>query len=392
MANDLVTQGRRDVAVAGNPWADAARDIETGTYLKFNGNDGRYSYGQDDEDLPAGSTVIADMNILAFGWTCWVDSNVEEELYVCIHDGRPPLEHQLTDYGPYRDDDGWRESAKLSLILESYDGDDQDEAVGTPLLWKTSTGGQVRQIKKLSGAYGRTFSQHPGEYPVIELGAESYAPKNKKHGKVKWSPTLKIVGWVTEKELAAITDGNGFGGGDDGYDDEPAEETARGRGRKDDAEDKPARGRGRGRDEEEQEEAPARGRRGRNDDAEEQEEAPARGRGRRGRDAEEEQEEERPARGRRGRDAEEEQEEAPARGRGRGRNADADDEGDEGEAPAPRGRTRGRPRDEEKEEAPARGRRGRNDDADDEGDEGEAPAPRGRSAGRGGNNRLRNFD
>lgn len=357
MANDLVTQGRRDVAVTGNPWAEAAQSVETGTYLKFNGNDGRWSFGQDDEDLPEGSRVVGDMDSMAYGWTCWVEGNVEEETYTGIHDGKPPAEHQLTDYGPYDDDDGWRESAKLSLVLESYGDDDQDEAVGTALLWKTSTGGQVRQIRKLAGAYGKVFSQHPGEFPIIELGAESYAPKNKKHGKKKFSPTLKIVGWMTEAELAGLA-------GDLGDDDDGGEDEA------------PARGGRRAEPEPEPEPEPRRGRRAA---AEEQEEAPP-ARGRRAAapadDGDGEEQEDRPARGgrRASAPAEEEQEERPARGRRA--TAPADDGDDEGE-PA----------------RPARGRRAAAaDDGDDEGDDEAAPAPRGRSAGRGTNRRLRNFD
>lgn len=367
MANDLVAAQRRDVAVAGNPWADAARDVETGTYLKFNGNDGRWSFGQDDDDLPEGSRVTGDMESLAFGWTCWVEGAVEEEVYVAVVDGRPPAEHTLQDYGPYDDDDGWRESAKLSLVLESYGDDDQDEAVGTALLWKTSTGGQVRQIRKLAGAYGRVFAQHPGEFPIVELGAESYAPRNKKHGKKKWSPTLKIVGWMTADELEGLA---GVVPGDDGAD-EP-ETPARGRAAK---EEPPARGRRAAPaddGDDEQDEAPARGR-GRRAEPAEEEERPARGRRAAPADDGDDEQDEAPARGRgrRAEPADDEQDEAPARGRGR-RAAPADDEGDEGEAPAPRGRSRGRDA----------------DPVEDEGDEAEAPAPRGRSA----NRRLRKFD
>lgn len=131
MANDLATRGNTALATGGNPWAEAARGVETGTYLKFNGNDGRWSFGQDDEDLPEGSRVIVDMETLAFGWICWVDGSVEEERLVPVLDGRPPQEHELTDYGPYEEDDGWREAASLSMILERYGDDDQDDAVGT---------------------------------------------------------------------------------------------------------------------------------------------------------------------------------------------------------------------------------------------------------------------
>lgn len=334
MANDLATQGGRALDAGANPWAEAARGVETGTYLKFNGNDGRWSFGQDDDDLPEGSRVVMDMQTLAFGWICWVEGSVEEEKLVMVVDGRPPREEDLTDYGPYEEDDGWREAASISMILESYGEDDQDEAVGTPLLWKTSTGGQVRQIRKLSGAYGRVFAQHPGEYPIVELGEESYEPRNKRYGKRKFSPVMKIVGWMTAAELEGLT-------GEPVDEDEPEEPAPKGRGRK--AKDEP-----------------------------EADEKPARGRGRKAKDPEPEPEEE-------DFDAEpEEEEEKPARGRRRRAEPEEDEEET---APPPRGRTRGRK--VAKEEEPEEG---------DDGDEEEDGAPPRRGRARGGNRRLRNFD
>jgi hypothetical protein len=124
-----------------------------------------------------------------------------EEILVPVVDGKPPLEHELTDHGPFDDDDdGWRESAPISAVISSYGEDDGDEAVGTKLLFKTSTGGAVRSLKKLAGAYGRVFMQHPGQLPIVELIVDSYMPKQKKHGK-KYSLTFKIVGWVSEAEM-----------------------------------------------------------------------------------------------------------------------------------------------------------------------------------------------
>ena len=384
MPNLVQQNGSNAVAVAGaNPWAEAARGVESGSYLKFNGNDGRWSFGQDDEDLPVGSRAIADMETLAFGWTCWVESNVEEEIFVTVASGqKPPAEHELTDHGPYDDDDGWRESASLSLILESYGDDDQDEAVGTQLLWKSSTGGQVRQIRKMTGAYGRVFSQHPGEFPVIELGAESYAPKNKKHGKLKWSPVLKIVGWMTAAEVEGLA--GGFG------DDDREEPVAKTKPKNLPAPEP----------EEEDEPAPAPRRRAAAP-VEEEEEAPAPTRGRRAAATPvEEEEEDAPAPAPRSRRAaapvEEEEEEAPAPRTRRGQAAAAPaEEEDEDAAPAPRtGRGRraaaAAPAEEE-EEAPApRARRGQAAAAAPA--EEDEPAPRARRGAAPANARLRRFD
>jgi hypothetical protein len=344
MANDLAKQGSRALDAGANPWAEAARGVETGTYLKFNGNDGRWSFGQDDDDLPEGSRVVMDMDTLSFGWICWVDGAVEEEKLVMVVDGKPPREEDLTDYGPYEEDDGWREASSISMILESYGDDDQDEAVGTPLLWKTSTGGQVRQIRKLSGAYGRVFAQHPGEFPIVELGEESYEPRNKRYGKKKFSPIMKIVGWMSAAELEGLTG--------EPVDEEPEEEPA----------PKQTRSRRKAADEE-------------------AEEKPARGRGRKAKkDSEPEPEEDEDLDNE---EPEEEEAEKPARGRRRRAEPEPEPEEDEDEdaAPPARGRTRGR------KAAKAEEPEGDDTDGDDE----EAAPPR-RGRARGGNRRLRNFD
>lgn len=340
-----------------NPWTEAARGVETGAYLKFNGNDGIYSFGQDDDELPVGSRVITDMQSLALGWICWVDSAVEEEILVPVVEGKAPQEHTLTDHGPYNDDDGWRGAASLSCVIESYGDDDRDEAVGTRLLWKTSTSGQVRSIQKLSGAYGRLFAQHPDEFPIVELGADHYAPKNKKHGKIKWSPNLKIVGWISADELDGLV-----GDADNGDDYEEPVAAAPARGRAAPEPEVAQRGRRAAApvDEEPADPAP-RGRRAAappvDDDQGEPDETPA-------------------PRGRRAAapPVEDVVDDEPAPPAPRGRRAAPPVEDDQGEPdPAPRGARRGAP-------------------AEDEG--AEAPAPRGRSAGRGAppeNARLRNF-
>lgn len=210
----LVRTGANALAAYGgvNPFAEAGRGAETGDYLKFNGNSGELTYGADDETLPLGSYLVADLATYAQGFICWKESAVVEEILVSVLEGRPPREVDLPDHGPFDDDDdGWREAGSISFILLEH-GTEEDAGthadVGKPLLFKTSTGGAVRSLKKLSAAYGRVFMSKPGELPVIEVTADSYTPKVKKHG-TKHAINLKIVGWITEGELAAIAQGGG---------------------------------------------------------------------------------------------------------------------------------------------------------------------------------------
>jgi hypothetical protein len=383
-----------------NPFLEAARGVEDGAYLKFNGNKGDITFGSDDEELPEGSRIIVDMASLALGWICWDDSAVKEELFVPVVDGKAPLEHELTDHGPYNDpDDGWREAASFSAVIASYGDDDQDEAVGTKLLFKTSTGGPVRSTKKLAGQYGRLFMQHMGELPIVELTTDSYMPKNKKHGK-KFSLIFKIVGWIAETAVEAMVGG----AGDDERDYEPEPEPAPVTKRR--AVAAPVV-------EEEEEEAPAPAPRRRAAAAapvvEEEEEAPAPAPRRRAAAAPvvEEEEEEAPAPAPRRRAAAAapvvEEEEAPAPApRRRAAAAPVVEEEEEEAAPAPAPRRRAAAaapvaEEEEEEAAPAPAPRRRAAAAapaeEDEGDV--APTPRGRSPGRAAppaNARVRKFD
>lgn len=186
-----------------NPWAEAAASVETGAYLKFNGNTGEFTYGADDVALEYGSQLVADLFNISFGWMCWKDSDPVEEILVKILDGKPPLEHNLPDHGPYdSNDDGWREATGLPMVL-LCNGENDDSEAGAKLMFKGSSASSCRAAKKLSGQFGKLFREHQGEFPVIEINGESFNAKEKKFGK-KWAPIFKIVGWISEDELAGI--------------------------------------------------------------------------------------------------------------------------------------------------------------------------------------------
>jgi hypothetical protein len=198
-------QGLSVYEAPDNPWAEAAASVEGGAYLKFNGNTGEYTFGADDSALEYGSQVVADLFNVSFGWICWKDSDPVEEVLVKILDGKPPLEHNLPDHGPFdSEDDGWREATALPMILlTNGDGPDADADAGLKLNFKGSSGSSVRGVRKLSGAFGKLFREHQGEFPVIELSAEQFAAKEKKYGK-KYAPIFTIKGWISEDELAGI--------------------------------------------------------------------------------------------------------------------------------------------------------------------------------------------
>jgi hypothetical protein len=105
------------------------------------------------------------------------------------------------------------------ILLTNGDGDDADAEAGLKLNFKGSSGSAVRGVRKLSGAFGKLFREHQGEFPVVELSAEQFAAKEKKYGK-KYAPIFTIKGWISEDELAGIV------GDTSGGDYEPEEEPA----------------------------------------------------------------------------------------------------------------------------------------------------------------------
>jgi hypothetical protein len=200
MSNALaVRDSRTAAAVASNldPFATAGQDMagSHGTYLKFNGNSGEFTYGAEAEELELGTKLAVDMNSFRRGWICWVNEEVVEEIMVRVVDGKPPEKHELTDHGPYvvteERKDGWTEQAAVTL---------RDIETGKEFIFKHSSLSALRALGQLLKDFAKDYKNHPGELPIVELDTSSFIPKNKKYGK-KYSPKFNIVEWVGEEEL-----------------------------------------------------------------------------------------------------------------------------------------------------------------------------------------------
>jgi hypothetical protein len=192
-----------------NPWASAGDDLgaQGGIFMKFNGNTGDFTAGQDQDDVPHGTQLAALMDGFARGYICWKNSEVVDEIMVPVLEGKPPHEGDLEDHGPYEkyDDgteDGWSEQAKL--VFRSV-------ATGEDLTFKTTSKSGLRALGALSKDYGRLFRSHPDEYPIIEVGATEFTPKNNKKIGKKYAPSFRIVGWKSREEVDALADGAGSG-------------------------------------------------------------------------------------------------------------------------------------------------------------------------------------
>lgn len=225
--NALTTQnGGGALAAYGagkNAFDDAASDLGAGggAFLKFNGNTGDFTFGAEGDEIPHGTQLAVQMDGFARGFICWVEGDVVEEVMVKVVDGKPPLQSDLADHGPYEkhDDgtqDGWSEQARVTFIsLED----------GETYVYKTSSKSGLRALGNLLRDFARQMRSHPDALPVAEFGATSFIPKNNKKIGKKYAPSFKLVGWVQQEEIDALADG--AGGEDDAgnYADEPADAT-----------------------------------------------------------------------------------------------------------------------------------------------------------------------
>ena len=248
-----------------NPFLDAAAgDVEYfGQFLKFSGNDGTFTYGEDQDELDPGSLLLCNMLLAQHGWICWVEGEVADEVNHVIAEGRPfPDEEDLKDHGPYKEykdgtKDGWQEQYILYFFSEE---------LNEGFTLKISNASGRRSVRKLLKAYGQKAPLQVGNdglnmIPVIELDTTSFPIKdedgkiNKKAGK-KHAPVFKIVDWAEFSEVGDLFQAADETGEDeDDYekdDDKPARSSSRRSARDkddDDDDDKPARGRRSRRDE-----------------------------------------------------------------------------------------------------------------------------------------------
>lgn len=194
----VATTGANAYESYGN--AVSSRAI-VGELLKF--NKGEFTAGQDDDEVDIGTQLIANMDDLAVGWVKWEDGKPVEHVMGRVADGHMPEKRSALgdldkdQWETDKDDrplDPWSETNYL--LLKERDGDQV-------YTFSAASKGGRNAIADLCKSYGKAMRQHPDEYPIIELGKDSY--KHKDYGKV-FVPTLKLVGWVSKDGFSDAVD------------------------------------------------------------------------------------------------------------------------------------------------------------------------------------------
>ena len=211
----MTTQGsRREVVSAGGDMYDVFGDYgakaQDGTFLSFS-RVGEFEAGQDKEQVPFGTRVIANMPGLRQGWRCWIGGKVVDdrtELLVSRIPQQRRNELGDMDQGLWeRDKEGKPRDPWVETDILEMRGD------GANYIFSTTSKGGRGAIQRLCAAFNKAGRMRPGMLPIITLERDSYP--HKEYGKT-YFPVFEIVGWADADILslagadqpsqAAITD------------------------------------------------------------------------------------------------------------------------------------------------------------------------------------------
>ncbi|MEQ8308095.1 MAG: hypothetical protein RIA09_16290 [Hoeflea sp.] len=281
MGSALTTLANKFLAMQNeetNPWTEAGQESGFfGSFLKFSGNDGKYSYGKKDEEeyLDDGHELIADLIGVEHGHICWVEGQAKDEINYLVMD-RPKLPSidSLPNYGPYKtyndgSEDGWQEQIVLKLYSPELD---------QAFTLKLTGGGKLRAGRSLIAQFGKKGVGKIGKdglpmFPVIELGSNSFQLKDNPKAGTKYAPVFKIIDFEEMSAFADVFEE----GGDDKDEDDPSNYEAVEDKREDKAEEASSRSRRDSRDVEDAEVEDVTDRSSRSNKAEEKaEERPSR--------------------------------------------------------------------------------------------------------------------
>jgi hypothetical protein len=195
--NTEVASGSKNAFTAYGEQASQKQIV--GTLLRFTKGD--YLAGQDDDEVAVGTKYVVNMDELMVGWIRWENNKPTDHIMGRVVDNyQPPRRNELgdTDKTMWEVDNQGKEKDpwQFSNYLLFWGIDDSELYT-----FASSSKGGLNSIGDLCKAYGKVMSQHPDEYPIIELGVSSYVHPNKEFGRIK-VPVLKIVGWETKGVFA----------------------------------------------------------------------------------------------------------------------------------------------------------------------------------------------
>ena len=87
-----------------------------------------------------------------------------------------------------------------TLIMKEVGADGRDEEA--LFTFTTSSRGGLNCVGELCRVFGRQMRMRPDEFPIVELGVDSYKHSNPEFGKIK-VPLMEVVGWEPRSNFGA---------------------------------------------------------------------------------------------------------------------------------------------------------------------------------------------
>ena len=178
-----------------------------GQLLKFSKGD--WLCGPDEEQLPLGTKLVANMNELIHGWIRWKDNRPDRQHMGYIKDAYRPAtrimlgdvdenEWEVDSSGKPRDP--WQLTYYMIMKPPGVDGREEENI----MTFATNSRGGQSCVGSLCREYGKMMRTKLTEFPIVELGSDQYKHPNAEYGRIK-VPTMKIVGWEDMETFATTT-------------------------------------------------------------------------------------------------------------------------------------------------------------------------------------------
>lgn len=160
--------------------------------------EGKWTVGIDDQEVPADFRWGIDPFSVSIGWVCWKGNRPIDRRMVPVLEGQPCAESELPDLGPYKGGmEGWKSAVEFTAA-----------GIDSPVKVKfnSTSGGAAKAVNKLIGAMMVQISKQDGNpVPVITVDSDSYFNKN--YSKDIWFPIFDIVGFADAKlQVSPIVD------------------------------------------------------------------------------------------------------------------------------------------------------------------------------------------
>ena len=169
------------------------------TFLSFSGKTNLYSLGRDQSDMDSGDIYLMEPQSVIEGWTCWKGSKPVDRHEWSVYQAHSKAvpERDLTDHGPYREQQGEGWKGMLGFGVMSTD----DTPVSIQFT-TTSASGRNAVKDLLQEVRSRAKAGEPA-IPAMRFDREEFFAQEQRNFK----PKFVVDAWLERDAVTAHMDG-----------------------------------------------------------------------------------------------------------------------------------------------------------------------------------------